>query len=148
MVEDALYTPGGIIGRMATLVSWLAATWPRRRRLALALLVPVVAGGYLAVSGVSRAAATPTWLVLMLVAALAAAAVLATYVPAEGVRPDLGCTPCAAVSVVTVACAMIVLARYGAALSGPVLAIAVTLFGLVQRLGQPPTCAVEPSGRS
>lgn len=81
------------------------------------------------------------WLLLVAVAATSGAAVLATYVPQHGLRPEVGCTPCAAVSAMTVVGAALVLRSYGADLAGPALAIAMTLFGLTQRLGQVDSCS-------
>jgi hypothetical protein len=73
--------------------------------------------------------------------ALACATTLATYQPrpGTGLRPDLGCTPCAAVAAVTV------LASFGLLSSAPhdvstVLALGVSAFGLVQRLKNSSTC--------
>lgn len=107
----------------------------------LAFLTPVLAGVLLAASGVSLSDVSVLWLLLTTMAATLSAAVLATYVPHRGLRPDLGCTPCAAVSAMTVAVAVLVLRNYSADLSGPALAIAMTLFGLTQRLGQVDACS-------
>lgn len=113
----------------------------RRRRTALVVLTPVVAVAFLASSGLAGGTIPVAWLLLLAVAATLSAAVLATYVPERGLRPDLGCTPCAAVSAMTVVGAAIALDSYGASLLGPAVAIAATLFGLTQRLGQPDACA-------
>ncbi len=116
-------------------------TGNRRRRTAVVALTPAVAAAFLAASGLDGGTITVPWLLLVAVAATLSAAVLATYVPERGLRPDFGCTPCAAVSAMTVVGAAIALDSYGASLVGPAVAIAATLFGLTQRLGQPDACA-------
>src|SRR5687768_5225625 len=108
--------------------------WPRRRRLAVLALTPVLAGAFLAVSGTPVADGSAAWLLLVAVAAALGAAVLASYLPRTGLRPQLGCTPCAAMSAMTVVGAAVALNTYGSALIGPALAVAATLFGLAQRL--------------
>jgi hypothetical protein len=82
------------------------------------------------------------WTALVAGVAIACATTLATYLPrpGTGLKPDLGCTPCAAVAAVTV------LASFGLLNSAPhdvstaVLALGVSAFGLVQRLNNPSTC--------
>jgi hypothetical protein len=64
----------------------------------------------------------------MLVAA-AGAATLASYVPAHGLRPVLGCTPCAVAAVGSVPVALGLLASGAAGV-----AVVVALAGLGQRL--------------
>lgn len=113
----------------------------RRRRTAVVAFTPGVAAVFLAASGLDGGAMPAAWLLLVAVAATLSAAVLATYVPERGLRPDFGCTPCAAVSAMTVVGAAIALDSYGPSLVGPAVAIAATLFGLTQRLGQPDACA-------
>ena len=105
------------------------------------VLTPVLAAVLLAAAGPGHPAIPGLWLPLVAVAAVLGAAVLATYVPNSGVRPEVGCTPCAAMSAMTVVGAVMALRSYGPALTGPALAVAVTLFGLTQRLGQVDTCA-------
>lgn len=112
-----------------------------RRKVAVAVLTPVLTAVFLAAAGVDIPALSGVWLLLVAVAAILGAAVLSTYVPHRGLRPEVGCTPCAAMSAMTVVGAVMALHSYGPALTGPVLAIAVTLFGLTQRLGQVDTCA-------
>lgn len=121
--------------------------WHPRRALAAALLTPVVAAGFLAVTTAPLASLTPAWLIVAGVAAVVSAGVLASYLPARGLRPELGCTPCAALSALTVLGASIALHRYGASLTGPVLATAVSIFGLGQRIGGNDSCAVDATGR-
>jgi hypothetical protein len=95
-----------------------------------------------------RAAVTPPsawWYAVALVAAVLGAAVLASYVPVVGRRPDLGCTPCAAMSALTLVGATVALRSYGGDIAGPLVAGALLLFGLTQRLSQATTCAT-PAG--
>src|SRR5450759_1375308 len=118
------------------------AAWPLRRRLAVALIAPVLLALMVAVSGGWAPATSPGWTVLVAGVALACATTLATYLPrpGAGLGPDLGCTSCAAVAGVTV------LASFGLLNSAPhdvstaVLALGVSVFGLVQRLDNPSTC--------
>jgi len=118
------------------------AAWPLRRRMAVALTAPVLFGLMVAASGGWAPTTSPGWTVLVAGGALACATTLATYLPSPGtgLRPDLGCTPCAAIAAVTV------LASFGLLNSAPhdvstaVLALGVSAFGLLQRLNNPSTC--------
>jgi hypothetical protein len=115
--------------------------WPRRRWATALLALPLTVAAFTGAAGVTAQAAGAGWSVLLLLAAAAGSLTLASYVPRRGLRPDVGCSPCAAVSGLTLVGALIVLDGYGAHVSGPLLALAVTTFGLAQRLGQQPTCA-------
>ena len=119
--------------------------WPRRRWLVFAALLPVLGGVLLAVTRSAQIAAGPAWWVLLGLVVVAGAGTLASYVPATGARPDVGCTPCAAVSALTVVAAAMLLRDAGPDLTGVALAAAVSIFGLGQRLSQPRTC-VNPDG--
>ncbi len=112
-----------------------------RRRFALAVLLPVVATWFVLV-GQDAAPLTlsPLWYAVLAPAVLLGAAVLATYVPVAGRGLDLGCTPCAMLSGLTLVGASIALHTYGADLVGPLVAGAVLLFGLTQRMSRPATC--------
>lgn len=117
--------------------------WPTRRLIAALVLVPIVGSWFLAVGRSGQVVAPgPGWYALILVAAVLGAAVLASYVPGSGLRLDLGCSPCAAMSALTVVGASMALRNYGTDVAGPLVAGAVLLFGLTQRWGQPATCAV------
>jgi hypothetical protein len=98
--------------------------------------------GYLGAVGVPPAALPVTWFAAALVAAGLGAAVLVSYLPASGWRPALGCSPCAAVAALTVLGSLVAVATYGPTVVGPALGAALTLFGLVQRLGQEDGCEV------
>lgn len=114
--------------------------WSPRRHVALALLAPGVVGWWFAAAGVTPTGASSLWLALALLAGLTGGAVLASYVPARGWRPEVGCSPCATMAAVSLVGATIALHHYGNGVEGPAVAFAVTLFGLSQRLTQSPTC--------
>jgi hypothetical protein len=128
-------------------VGSLLAAWPTRRRVAVAILLPLVATWFVAVGGSTDSALSAGWYAVAILAAALGAGVLATYVPAAGRTPDLGCTPCAAMSAFTVVGATLLLRSYGPDVTGPLLASAVLLFGLVQRMSQPTACAAVPPDR-
>ena len=73
------------------------------------MLTPVMAVIFVAVSGTPVRYASAAWLLFVAVAATVAAAVLGSHLPRNGLRPDVGCTPCAAMSVMTVVGAMMAL---------------------------------------
>jgi peptidoglycan/LPS O-acetylase OafA/YrhL len=125
----------------------VARPWTRRRLAVLVTATPLLAAGYLRASGVPSADLPVAWLALALVAAVLGAAVLASYVPATGWRPDLGCSPCAAVAGLSLVGSVIAIGSYGPTPVGPALAAAITLYGLTQRLG-PASCATPRRGAS
>jgi len=102
-----------------------------RRTLAWTILTAALTGALLATV---RPSDTLSGVATVAVAVLGAAT-LARYVPTVGTRPDLGCTPCAVVSGLSVPIAIGVLAAGMAPL-----AVGIAAFGLVQRLRQPDTC--------
>lgn len=107
-----------------------------RRLVAAAVVAPVLlvvltdAGGGWALSS------APLWTALVGVAALLGAATLASYLPLEGQgwRDALGCSPCAAVSAVSVLGAAFLLASSPHQASMALVAAGATAFGLFQRL--------------
>ena len=117
-------------------------TWPMRRRVAVALAVPVLFGLMVTVSGGWTTPASVGWTALVAMAALSCATTLATYLPhpGTGLRLDVGCTPCAAVAAVTVLAALGLLSSAPRDVSTAVLALGVSAFGVVQRLKNPSTC--------
>lgn len=119
----------------------LLDAWPTRRRVAAALLLPLVAVWFVVVGGSTQASPSPGWYAMVMVAAVLGAGVLASYVPVAGRGLDLGCTPCAMMSALTLVGATIALRNYGPDVAGPLVAGAVLLFGLTQRMSQPATCA-------
>lgn len=114
--------------------------WPTRRLVALVVLLPVVGAWFLTAAAVSVGQASAAWTAVGVLASVTGAAVLASYVPTEGRRPEVGCSPCATMAAVSLVGATIALHHYGAGIEGPAVAFAVTLFGLTQRLTQPRTC--------
>jgi peptidoglycan/LPS O-acetylase OafA/YrhL len=115
--------------------------WPPRRWVVVALAAPALTWLLVTVAPVGPAAPRgAAWWFLVLATALAGSGTLASYVPASGRRVELGCSPCAMVSVLTVLGAVLVVRGSGGDPAGPVLALAVALFGLGQRLAQPPVC--------
>jgi hypothetical protein len=125
----------------SAMTRFLLDAWPLRRRLALLALLPLVAGWFVIVGRGSSGVPRPGgWYVAVAAAAVLGAAVLATYVPHVGRRPDLGCTPCAGFSGLTLLGATTAIRTYDGALLGPLVAGALLLFGLTQRMGQPATC--------
>jgi hypothetical protein len=116
--------------------------WPRRRWIACVALAPILTATFVAMAGVPLGGHSLGWLTLVGLAAILSAGVLGSYVPQEGVRPDLGCAPCAVMPVATVAGALVAVSTYGAAIIGPTLAIALTLFGMTQRLSNVNSCVV------
>lgn len=119
----------------------LLDAWPTRRRVAAALLLPLVAVWFVVVGGSTQASPSPGWYAMVMVAAVLGAGVLASYVPVVGRGLDLGCTPCAMMSALTLVGATIALRNYGPDVAGPLVAGAVLLFGLTQRMSQSATCA-------
>ena len=118
------------------------AAWPLRRRMALAVLAPVLFGLMVAASGGWALATSPGWTALVALIAVSCATTLATYLPhpGTGLRVDVGCTPCAAVAAVSVLAAFIVLSSAPRDVSTAVMALGISAFGLVQRLNNPSTC--------
>lgn len=115
--------------------------WPARRRVAVVVLLPLVAAWFLYVGRTAGVPVGAGWYAAILVAALLGAGVLASYIPVAGRGLDLGCTPCATLSALTVVGATMALRNYGGDIAGPLVAAGVLLFGLTQRLSQPATCA-------
>ena len=116
--------------------------WPLRRRMAVGLIAPVLFVLMVGTSGGWVMATSPGWTALVAGVALASATTLATYLPraGTGLKPDLGCTPCAAVAAVTVLASFGLLSSAPHDVSTAVLALGVSAFGLVPRLNNPSTC--------
>lgn len=126
------------------MIRTLLDAWPARRRMAAVLLLPVVTTWFLILGGSPQLAPSTWWYALVLVAAVLGAGVLASYVPVAGRSLDLGCTPCASLSGLTLVAAAMALRSYGADVAGPLVAVAVLLLGLAQRMSRPATCT--PAG--
>lgn len=127
-------------GRPTGAARTLADRWPPRRRLVVVVAAPALSWLLVTVAPVTATHRGPGWWALVLATAVVGSATLASYVPAVGHRPELGCSPCAALSALTVLGAVLVMRNSGGDPAGVVLALAVALFGLVQRLAQPPVC--------
>ena len=121
--------------------------WPVRRWVAVIGFTPLLGAAFVVLAGTPLGDLSGGWYALMGLAAILSAGVLGSYVPPEGFRPDLGCAPCAVMPGVTVVGAMIAVNTYGAAVVGPALATAITLFGLTQRLSADSSCDVSADPR-
>ena len=115
-----------------------------RRRLAAMIASPVLALWYFGVSQQSWGDPSPLWWALTVTAAVLGGGVVAGYVPERGGRPDLGCTPCAALSGLVLLGSTILISTYHSDLGGPALAVAITALGLVQRSASATRCVVPP----
>jgi hypothetical protein len=123
-------------------------SWPLRRWVIATLAAPAVGLLLLSAGGTAGATArpTPAFYALTSVAAVLGGLIAASYVPVAGRGIDVGCSPCAVMAGVTVIGATVAMNNYGTSLLGPLVAAAVMLFGLTQRLGQPATCATPRAG--
>ena len=111
-------------------------------------MTPLLGAAFVKLAGTPLGDPSIGWFTLMSLAAILSAGVLGSYVPREGFRPDLGCAPCAVMPVATVVGAMIAVNTYGAAVVGPALAAAITLFGMTQRLSNVNSCDVPADPRA
>ena len=116
------------------------SSWPQRRFVAAALLLPRVLALFLSAAETDIPGSGLGWLALTAVASGTAALVLSSYLPSAGARLELGCTPCGILAGLTVLGATMAMRNYGTGIEGPAVAAALTLFGLTQRLSQPETC--------
>jgi hypothetical protein len=122
------------------------ARWPRRRTAATAVLAPVLFVALVTTGGGLMLTVAPLWTALVALTALVSAATLATYLPLpdQGWRPDLGCSPCAAMSAGSVLAAAWLLGSAPLQPAMAAVALAAATFGLVQRLtgtGTGTTCS-------
>lgn len=114
-------------------------SWPGRRWVTATLAAPAVGALLLSASGTTGAAAG--FYGLTAVAAVLGGLIAASYVPVVGRGVDVGCSPCAVMAGVTLIGATVAMNNYGTSPLGPLVAVAVLVFGLTQRLGQPAACA-------
>ena len=116
---------------------------PGWRRLGATIVLAPVLFGLLVQTGGGWADASPSWLVPVAVTAVLGALTLASYVPTPGMswRDTLGCSPCAIVSAGTTVAAAFMLGLAPHQISTALPAVAVVLFGLVQRTSSPTTCS-------
>ncbi|WP_345045111.1 hypothetical protein [Georgenia daeguensis] len=118
--------------------------WPRRRIVATAVLAPALLAALATTGGGWTPTEAPLWTALVALTALVSAATLATYLPlrGQGWRPDLGCSPCAAMSAGSVLAAAWFLGSAPLQPAMAVVALAAVTLGLVQRLtGAATTCS-------
>ncbi|MFF3065306.1 hypothetical protein ACFVQ3_12165 [Oerskovia sp. NPDC057915] len=110
-------------------------TWGRRRLVVVALLAPGLLALLVEAGGGWTHDVAPLWLVLLVVVAVVGGLTLASYVPARGEpwRDTLGCSPCAVVSGGTVLAAVLLVSQAPHQVGMVLPALAVVLFGLVQR---------------
>lgn len=121
----------------------VGSAWSRRRTAVAAALTPPLGLG-LVTAGGGWAPGHALWTVVVVLAAVVAAATLATYLPLPRAhsRRDPGCSQCSAAAAVTVAAAAVLLAVAPHQLLMAVIALAATSVGLLQRLTASATCAV------
>lgn len=133
-VEDAM-VPGQRRARVQ-------AAWPMRKRVAVAVLAPVLLVLSVSASGGWALATSRGWTALVALVALASAMTLASYLPSpgSGLKLDLGCTPCAGVAAVSVVASVVLLSSSPGDVPTAFLALGVAAFGLRQRLANPSTC--------
>lgn len=119
----------------------LLVAWPRRRWVAALLLTPVVGALFAVAGGALLPEPAPlSWVALTTLAAPLGAAVLASYLPAVGWRPEIGCTPCAAVSGMTIVGASVMQASAPLNTGNAAIALLLVGFGLFQRATAPAAC--------
>lgn len=109
--------------------------WGRRRLVVAGALAPGVLAVLVQAGGGWTPAVTPVWLGLVAAVSVVGALTLASYVPARGEswRDTLGCSPCAVVSGGTVLAAGFLVSQAPHQVGMVLPALAVVLFGLVQR---------------
>ncbi len=123
-------------------LAWVQGAWPMRKRVAVAVLTPVLVVLSVSASGGWALATSRGWTALVALVALASAMTLASYLPSPGtgLKLDLGCTPCAGVAAVSVVASVVLLSSSPGDVPTAFLALGVAAFGLRQRLANPSTC--------
>jgi hypothetical protein len=116
--------------------------WPRRRLLAAAGILVVLALGVQLVAGWDLATA-PAWSALVLGVIVLASLALATFVPlpGHGVGLDVGCTPCAAAGGMLALAGSWLAASSAHDAGNASLGLALAGAALVRRLTEPVTCS-------
>ena len=109
--------------------------WGRRRLVVAAAVVPGLLVLLVEAGGGWTSGVAPLWLGLLAAVAVVGGLTLASYVPARGEswRDTLGCSPCAVVSGGTVLAAVFLVGQAPHQAGMVLPALAVVLFGLVQR---------------
>ncbi len=127
--------------------------WPRRRWVLAAAAFPVLVFAFAAAGKGSLTASAASWWVwpwLILIGALGSA-VVASYLapPGTGKIIDVGCSPCAVMAGLALAGALMVYSSAPASPFMAVVATALTVLALRQRLADASSCpAPRPSGPS
>jgi hypothetical protein len=118
------------------------AAWPMRKRVAVAVLTPILLVLSVSASGGWALATSRGWTALVALVALASAMTLASYLPSPGtgLKLDFGCTPCAGVAALSVVASLVLLSSSPGDVPTAFLALGVAAFGLRQRLANPSTC--------
>lgn len=121
----------------------IRAGWPARRLVTVAGAAPLVLALLVATSGGWGPAASPGWIALVSLTALAAATTVATYLPlpGTGLRLDVGCMPCAVVAPLSVVVSVGLVGSAAHDVPSAMLALGVAAFGLRQRLTNASSCA-------
>ena len=125
-----------------TRLARVEAAWPIRKRVAVAVLTPVLMVLSVSASWGWVLATSRGWTALVALVALASAMTLASYLPSPGtgLKLDFGCTPCAAVAALSVLASLVLLSSSPGDVPTAFLALAVAGFGLRQRLANPSIC--------
>lgn len=109
----------------------------------VAVAAPLVLALLVATSGGWGPAASPGWIALVSLTALATATTVATYLPlpGTGLRLDVGCMPCAVVAPLSVVVSVGLVGSAAHDVPSAMLALGVAAFGLRQRLTNASSCA-------
>ncbi|WP_149202169.1 hypothetical protein [Actinotalea subterranea] len=117
--------------------------WGRRRTVVTGALAPALLAALVAGGGGWAPLDAPAWTLTVALVALTGTAVLASYVPqaGQGLRPDVGCGPCAAMAGMTVVAATVLVQSAPHEVPMALTGLLVVAFGLYQRLtGAAQTC--------
>lgn len=135
-------TPSTRASTPAAIGGWAAIRerWPRRRVVVTALIAPVF--GALLVELGGGWGGPPTWTAIVAAVAVTSSAAVSTYVPlpGAGIKPDLGCTPCATMAGFAVVAAALLVDSAPHDVATALLALAASAFALRQRLTSPLAC--------
>lgn len=120
--------------------------WPRRRWLAFAVFAPAMGALFAGPGGALANGAATGWdIPALLITAILAGAILASYVPAPGSRRllEVGCSPCAVVAAASVIFAFMIRSSSPGEGTMAAFSILVLLAGLGQRLNDAQSCTVS-----
>lgn len=141
--QAPLFGPGGRIPAVQAVtltrpsgVAALRAGWLPRHTLAMVVLSPLIFTGYAAALGTGIS--NPLWVVLLGAMSLIAALILTTYLPLRGKGPTAAAS-CTMLAGLLVPGAGALLSQ-GAGLTGGVMALAILILGLWQRISGTSAC--------